>query len=213
MSAEEGYVKLRNAILSARLQPNERLVEADLVATLGVPRAAVRTAILRLAHEGLVEHERNRGAKVRRVDEHEAVEILQARAVLEGLAAREAAARASDAQIEELRSILASMRAALDAGDLLGASERNATLHSRILAMSEHRTAERLVSSLSSQLVRFQYRTILLPGRSERSFAEHALVVEAIAARDPDRAEQAMRAHLTHVTDALRAAHETAGAA
>jgi DNA-binding GntR family transcriptional regulator len=60
MSAEEGYVKLRNAILSARLQPNERLVEADLVATLGVPRAAVRTAILRLAHEGLVEHERNR---------------------------------------------------------------------------------------------------------------------------------------------------------
>jgi DNA-binding GntR family transcriptional regulator len=204
MGPEDAYAKLRDAILVGRLQPNERLVEADLVSAFGVPRAAVRTAIVRLAQEGLVEHERNRGAKVRRVEQDEAVEILQARAVLEALAAREAARRASDAQVAELRGILASMRERLDAGDLLGVSERNATLHSTILAISEHRIAARLVASLQSQLVRFQYRTILQPGRPEHSFAEHTRVIDAIAAHDPDAAEAAMRAHLMHVTDALR---------
>ncbi|MGH2876423.1 MAG: FCD domain-containing protein, partial [Solirubrobacteraceae bacterium] len=54
-----------------------------------------------------------------------------------------------------------------------------------------------------SQLVRFEYRTILQPGRSERSLAEHTAIVEAVAAGDPDGAEAAIRAHLEHVADAL----------
>jgi DNA-binding FadR family transcriptional regulator len=54
--------------------------------------------------------------------------------------------------------------------------------------------------------VRFQYRTILVPGRAERSYAEHTAIVDAIAAGEADAAEAAMRGHLLHVTDALRAA-------
>jgi DNA-binding GntR family transcriptional regulator len=204
-TAPDAYELLRARILSGQLQPNERLVEADLTGTLGVSRSAVRTALLRLSQEGLVEHERNRGARVRLVDEQEAEEILEARMVLEGLAARHAAARATDADVEALRAILADMRRLLDAEDLLGASDRNAVLHARLLAIADHRTVDRLVSALKSQLVRFQFRTILVPGRSERSFGEHTAIVDAIAARDPDAAEAAMRRHLSHVTSALRA--------
>lgn len=196
--------KLRAAIVSGRLQPNERLVEAELTRSLGVGRSAVRTALARLEHEGLVAHERHRGARVRLVDEREAVEILETRAVLEGLAARQAAVRASESDLEVLRLILAEMRRLLDAGDLIGASDQNAQLHQRLLAIARHSTASRLISSLKFQLVRFQYRTILLPGRSERSFAEHQAIVEAIAAGDPDAAEAAMRTHLSHVAEALR---------
>jgi DNA-binding GntR family transcriptional regulator len=212
MSADTGYERLREAILSGALQPNERLVEAELVASLGVPRAAVRTAIDRLSHEGLVEHERNRGAKVRKVGDEEAVEILQARAVLEGLAARTAAERATDDDVADLRRIVSAMRERLDAGDLLGASERNSTLHARILAIADHRTVSRLVSSLNSQIVRFQYRTILVPGRAARSFEEHHAIFEAIADGDPDAAESAMRTHLDHVGEALREHARTAPA-
>jgi DNA-binding GntR family transcriptional regulator len=203
----EPYDWLRAAIAAGRLQPNERLVEADVVRATGASRTAVRTALVRLAQEGLVEHERNRGARVRMVGEAEALEILQVRAVLEALAARAAAERASDADVQALRAILAEMRARLDGGDLLGASERNAALHARILALSGHATARRLVGSLNSQLVRFQYRTILVPGRAERSYAEHTAIVDAIAAGDADAAEAAMRGHLERVTDALQAAH------
>lgn len=212
MSPDDGYLRLREAIVSGELQPSERLVEADLVERLGVSRGVVRTAIVRLAQEGLVEHERNRGAKVRRVSEAEAIEILEARAVLEALAARQAAERADRDDVAALRAIVARMREHLDEGDLVAASEQNAGLHARIIETSEHRTAARLVSSLSSQIVRFQFRTILAPGRAERSFGEHSAVVDAIAEGDPDAAEAAMRAHLSGVAEALRSSQVAARA-
>ena len=196
--------EIRQAIVTGRLQPNERLTEASLSQTLGVGRSAVRTALARLEHEGLIEHERHRGARVRLVDEHEAVEILEARAVLEGLAARHAAQRATDEDIVDLRAVLHRMRSMLDRGDLLGASDENVVLHERLLEVGAHATAARLIGTLKSQLVRFQYRTILLPGRSERAYHEHVAIVDAVASRNPWAAEAAMRTHLSHVAEALR---------
>src|ERR1700753_3291531 len=85
--------RLREAIVTGGLQPNERLVERELARYVGVSRVLIRAALVRLEHEGLVEHERHRGARVRLVSEGEAVEILETRAVLEGLAARVGGAR------------------------------------------------------------------------------------------------------------------------
>jgi DNA-binding GntR family transcriptional regulator len=204
-TSADGYEYLREAIVNGELLPGERLLEEDLSARLGLGRAAVRMALVRLEHDGLVEHERHRGARVRRVSEREAVEILEARAALEGLAARHAAREAGDAAIDGLREIVADMGRLRAAGDLIGLSNTNARLHAAILEASGHETAKRLSRTLSSQIVRFQYRTVLLPGRPDRSFAEHGEIVEAIAARDPDAAERAMQRHLLHVAEALRA--------
>jgi DNA-binding GntR family transcriptional regulator len=200
----DGYEDLRKAIVSGELLPGERLLEEELSTRLGLGRAAVRMALVRLEHDGLVQRERHRGATVRRVSESEAVEILEARAALEGLAARHAARNADDAAVAELRGIVAEMRDLRERGDLLGVSNANARLHGLILEISGHETAKRLSQTLSSQLVRFQYRTVLLPGRSEHSYAEHTEIVEAIVAHDPERAEQAMRRHLSRVAEALR---------
>jgi DNA-binding GntR family transcriptional regulator len=201
--------RLREDIVSGRLQPNERLVESDLARSMGVSRTIIRAALVRLEHEGLVEHERHRGARVRLVSQDEAVEILDARAVLEGLAARLAAQRAAAEEVEDLKTILADMQRLREADDLLAVSDENAKLHRRLLDISGHETAARLIGTLNSQMVRFQYRTILLPGRSERSFAEHAEIIAAVAAGDGDRAEAAMRIHLSSVANALRRqAHE-----
>src|SRR5215468_2196886 len=120
--SQEAYERLRDAIVGGRLQPNERLVEADLIPMLHASRSAVRTALVRLTQEGLVEHEPHRGAKVRLVDEHEAAEILESRMVLEGLAARYAAQNATKEHVAELREILKGMRSSLDEGNLVGAS-------------------------------------------------------------------------------------------
>ena len=83
----------------------------------------------------------------------------------------------------------------------------------KILDLSRHDTAEATVTHVEQQLVRFQYRTVLLPGRPERSYAEHSRIVEAIAAHDPDAAEDAMRSHLSHVAEALRSHHDGAAPA
>lgn len=200
---DDSYARLRGDIVAGRLMPNQRLVEADLAAALGVSRSAVRTFLTRLEQEGLVVREPNRGARVRMVSEAEAVEITQARAVLEALAARQAALRATEDDIGEITAIHAEMPQLLAAGDLLGYSEANARLHARIVAASRHGTAQRLISGLKAQMVRFQYRTILVPGRSKESLSEHSAVVEAIVARDPEVAEAGMRHHLSHVTATL----------
>ena len=93
--------------------------------------------------------------------------------VLEGLAARYAAQNATEELVAELREILAGMRSSLDAEDLVGASELNARLHALLVEIAGHRTVSRLVALLNPQLVRFQFRTILVPGRAEQSFLEH----------------------------------------
>jgi DNA-binding GntR family transcriptional regulator len=196
--------RLRDEIVNGLLQPNERLIESDLARMLGVSRTVVRAALVRLEHEGLVEHERHRGSRVRLVELSEAVEIQEARAVLEGLAARLAAQRATPADVESLKAILAEMQRLRQADNLLGVSNENAKLHRRLLEISGHETASRLIATLNSQIVRFQYRTILLPGRSERSAVEHAAIVDAIASGDANAAEDAMRTHLSHIADALR---------
>jgi DNA-binding GntR family transcriptional regulator len=200
------YLKLREAIVDGRFQPNERLVEADLARTFGAGRTAIRAALLRLDQEGLVERQPNRGARVRLVSDREALEIEEVRVALEQMLARHAASRITGADVENLRQILEEMTARVEAGDPLGYSELNARFHEVIWAIADQSVASTLVANLKSQSIRFQYRTILQPGRPDRSLREHAEIVEALASRDPDRSEAAMREHLSRVVETLKQA-------
>ncbi|ABG03186.1 transcriptional regulator, GntR family [Rubrobacter xylanophilus DSM 9941] len=204
--SDVAYEKLYGDITGGRLQPNERLIELDIARELGVSRAAVRNALIRLEQEGLVKREPNRGARVRLVSEEEAVEILEARMALECVAVRHAALNRTQEDIAGLREILSQMESRLEAGDLLGASDLNGQFHRRLVEISNHATISKLLKMLNSQLIRFQYRTILTPGRPASSLAEHRAIFEAVEAGDPERAEQAMRRHLSGVTEALRRA-------
>ncbi|MCS7174066.1 MAG: GntR family transcriptional regulator [Armatimonadetes bacterium] len=200
------YEALRRAILEGRLLPNQRLVEVELARTFGVGRAAVRTALVRLEQEGIVQREPNRGARVRLVTEQEAVEILEARAALECLTVRYAARRATPEDLRQLREILCRMEVCRDRGDPLGYSELNHELHHVLLRIAGHATAARLIDMLQVQNVRYRYRTVLFPGRLGESLEEHRAVVEAVATGDPDAAEAAMRHHLKRVIEAMHQA-------
>ena len=66
-----------------------------------------------------------------------------------------------------------------------------------------HASATKIIEQLNGQLVRHQFRLSLRPGRPSVSLPEHLTIIEAVCARDPARAEGAMRAHLTSVIGAL----------
>jgi DNA-binding GntR family transcriptional regulator len=200
---EDPAARIRKGIESGRFMPNEHLIESDIAEWLGTNRANVRLALGRLEQEGLVVSEPNKGARVRLVSQTEASEIIQVRSVLEGLVAREAAKRATAADKKRLRDIVGRMRAAISAGDLLAYSDINGEFHSEIRNMSGHKTAERLLKTLNSQIVRFQYRAILIPGRPQQSLAEHKAIFDAISDGDGNAAESAMRKHLLGVQTAL----------
>ena len=203
-SSVEVYRQLRDAIVSGRFQPNERLVEADLARMFEAGRTTIRAALVRLDQEGLVTREPHRGARVRLVSDKEALEIEEVRVALEQLVARHAAEHITAADLQELRTMLLEMRRRVEQGDPLAYSELNAQFHQRIWVISGHQTAGKLLSTLKSQSIRFQYRTILRPGRTERSLQEHEAIVEALAAHDPNAAEGAMRRHLSQVVETLQ---------
>jgi len=205
-TTNSSYDALREAIVRGDIAPEARLVESEISTNFEMSRGAVRTALIRLEEEGLVVREPHRGARVRKVSDDEAVEILQVRAVLEGLAVRMTAERIDDAGATRLQALLERHRELLEGGDLLGASDANADLHAALLELSGHGTARRLIRALNSQTVRYQYRTILIPGRPAASVAEHGAIVGAVVAGRPDDAEAAMRNHLFNVAQAVQGA-------
>jgi DNA-binding GntR family transcriptional regulator len=200
---ERVYQWLQNAIATGELSPGERLVEEELAERLGETRGVIHTALIRLSHDGVIVREHHRGAHVRRISVREAIEVLEARRVVESLAAGYAAIRRTDKDVEQLRRILEEMEQLKADGHLLELSALNSTLHHQVLEISDHAVATRVSRVLRPQVVRFQFRTVLATGRADHSLAEHTRLVEAIEAGDRPGAEAAMHLHLTHVLDTL----------
>jgi DNA-binding GntR family transcriptional regulator len=201
--SRDGEAELRTAILTGRFGPNERLVEADVAQEFGMSRTAVRTAIVRLEVEGLLRREPNKGARVRLVTDADAVQIMHARAVLEGLIARRAAERITGAQARRLRAATRTYRTVVERGDLIASADANIELHALIREIAREPVAAQLVEQLNSRITRFQFRTAVIPGRPAATADEHDAVVAAITARKPEQAERIMRNHLERVADAL----------
>jgi DNA-binding GntR family transcriptional regulator len=106
---EATYQRLKRDIMEGVYTPRQRLIETEIAKDLGVSRATLRAALIRLQHEGFVEIQPNRGAQVRSFSVEEATRILQVREVLEGLAAALAAEKATPAELAELHAIVAEM--------------------------------------------------------------------------------------------------------
>jgi DNA-binding GntR family transcriptional regulator len=196
---------LRAAILAGEYVPKQRLVEIDLCERFGTSRFILRSALQELAAQGLVEFQRNRGARVRDVSLAEAIEITEVRILLEGLLAARAAERVTKSDTVMLRKLIKDMRAAVQKSELLAYSELNARLHAAIRDIAAHQTASRLLRQLRDQTVRHRFSLSLVPGRPAVSLPQHEAIVAAITAREPEQAEQAMRSHLHSVIEAFRA--------
>lgn len=195
---------LRTAILTGEFAPNQRLVEIDLCERFGTSRFILRAALQELAAQGLVEFQRNRGARVRDISLAEAIEITEVRIRLEGLVAARAAMRISPPEEVRLHSMLKDMRAAVRNSELLAYSELNASLHGAIRDIAAHETASRLLRQLRDQTARYQFSLSLVPGRPAVSLPQHEAIVAAVTARDPDAAEATMRRHLESVLAAYQ---------
>ena len=196
--------RLRADILSGRLTPGERLLEITLADAYACSRASVRSAIMQLSAEGLVDREANRGATVRRISIDEAIQITEARAALETLIAARAAEAATGEERQELAGIIAGMRAAVAQDRDRDYSDLNELLHRRLCEVSGHKVAGDLVDKLRNRAAHHQYRLAMIPGRSSQSLPEHEAIVDAVLAGDADAARAAMAAHLDSVIQALR---------
>jgi DNA-binding GntR family transcriptional regulator len=201
---ERMLAAIRQAILAGELFPSQRLVEADLAEQFSGSRGAVRAALIRLEDEGIVERTRHRGATVRVVRLQEAIELTEARMVLESLCAAMAADRVTDAEVTELQLIGAQMAEAVRRHEDVRYSELNRRLHERIVTISGHGVAQELINRLRGRSgVTHQFRLALHPRRLDDSLREHLDLVDAVSRRDGAAASEAMRRHLEAVRATL----------
>ncbi|WP_125130499.1 GntR family transcriptional regulator [Microbacterium sp. 10M-3C3] len=196
--------RIREAILAAEFAPHQRLIEADLSERYDASRAAVRTALMNLAGEGLVERLPNRGARVRAITVEEAVEIVEVRIGLETLVARKAAENLTPEGAATLAALRAEIERTAAAGDLVSYSRANQELDRLLRAYSGHGTASTLLERLHAQSARHQFRLAFAPGRAAQSAPEHVAIIDAVLAQDPDAAERATRDHLSGIVEVLR---------
>lgn len=194
--ADGAYERIREAILQMALRPGEPLVEAKLAATLGISKTPIRQALRRLEQSGLVVVVPNRGYFVSELTQHDAHEILELRAVLEGLAIFRACARLSDEEIEHLEDLLHQQHDAYDRGELDLAAEIGHQFHRVLHQKADNQRLSMMLDMLSDQFHRIRLLSSHIPGRLPRSMEEHAELFAALRARDATRAEACMRAHL-----------------
>jgi GntR family transcriptional regulator of vanillate catabolism len=198
---------LRELILNGELTPGGRISELWVVERLGVSRTPVRSALIRLQEEGLLEPIPSGGFAVRSFSEAEIGDSIELRGTLEGFAARLAAERGVDTQmLDALHECVDQIDAAL-AGDLTQEKfstyvEMNARFHRLLAAASQSTVAERQIERVMNlpfasasafvmvQSIEDDARAMLLLAQ-----AQHRAVVEAIENREGARAEALMREH------------------
>lgn len=200
MTRNVAYEAIRSRILDGTFAVDDHLVEADLAGQLEVSRTPVREALRRLASEGLVTFQPNRGTRVAGWSEVELAEIFELRALLESYGARLAAARVTDDDLDHMRELAQHME------ELVAAAPGQEDFHQIALANNSFHLAvlraagnERLVAILSSLVhVPLVQRTFAHYSSAalQRSLAHHRECIEALARRDGLWAESVMRAHI-----------------
>jgi DNA-binding GntR family transcriptional regulator len=195
---DKAYVALRNVIVSSdiyRSRSDIRLDERQLAQDFGISRTPVREAMAQLEREGFVRSVPRRGVYVVRKTKEEVIQMITAWAALESMAARLITERASDADIAGLRRMFATFE-----GDKLHAkldeySEVNITFHQTIIELSGNQVLIRLAENLFTHMRMIRRETIGEEDRVDRSIRDHMNIIQALEARDTERAEDLVRQH------------------
>jgi DNA-binding GntR family transcriptional regulator len=201
----KAYRALKEAIANMDLYRSSEPVmldERELSEGLGVSRTPIREALAMLQQEGFIRVLPRRGIMVVRRSKREIIEMIQAWAALESMAARLITLNASDEEIATLRSLFQSFRTdheVLDHVDEYSAA--NIAFHQALIRLSGSETLATMTSNLTIHLRAIRHRTIFEMNRAQRSFEDHIQIIEALEARDTELAERLARDHTLTLAD------------
>lgn len=191
------YAEIRRRILTLALSPGQRISAEGLAKELGVSRTPVREAFVQLARELLIDVAPNGAIRVAEPSAAYLVAINDVRKLLEGWAAAAAAERIHPAQVSELRSkVVVAQEHSLRAHDLSAAAEADEALHDAIIGASGNQIVVQMLAQVAGYRVWVRQLSLQSNPISDENHEEHLAVLDALEARDPDRARAAMVAHI-----------------
>ncbi len=202
--------RLRGMVFERELAPGEYIDELALAGQWQISRTPLREALKVLAAEGLVELVPRRGCRVVELTDADAEQLFPVMAMLEGRCAHEAALRAGDDDLAQLRLLHDRLERHAAAHDVDGYYRVNHEFHTRVQALAANRWLDRAAGDLRRFMRLWRGRQLKLAGRIEASLHEHRVLLDAIVQRDALRAEHAMHDHLMAQLAALQALQHAA---
>ena len=193
---------VRTRVISGQLPAGTRIDQDALAAEFSVSRMPVREALRQLGAEGFVTIVPHRGAIVTALSPAEVEEIYEIRAALEGVAARHASQTLTADDLERLRKVLAAMRNEKQIDTWVAL---NAEFHNAINQASMRPRLLELIQRFREQSQPYIRLYVQRLHKSAQARKEHRAILEALADRDADRAETAVRAHLVGTGRAVAA--------
>ena len=193
--SDQIYEYLRGEILTGRFAPWERLDLGELVEQLKVSKMPVKEAIGRLAAEGLLDVQAQRGTFISRVEPRELAETFEVRCALEMLAGELACARVKKSDTEQLRRLIAEMEQSAEVGRHL---ELNFEFHSLIVELADNRKLAETYHRLRVpiQVAGIHYRSESWQDRIAQEQKEHRAIVRALEQKDAEAVARAIRDHI-----------------
>ena len=187
---------LRLSIIRGELPPGTQLVEVELGERLGVSRGPIREALRRLELEGLVVSHARRGAFVVGLTEQDVHEIYSLRLMMETFAIEQAAERSTPEGVAGLKRCVDQMREALQLHDAADIVQGDVAFHRTLLNMAEHRRLLKVWGPVALPVQALLAVADTVYADMATAIDQHLLLVDAIAARDPQRAAEQLRLHL-----------------
>jgi len=208
-AASRIYADLRSELVSLRRRPGEAISEAEIALAYGVSRTPVREAILKLSDDGLVEIFPQSGIFVSRIPLAALPEAIVIRKALEETTARLAAERATSSQILNLHSILERQREADAVNDRDAFHRADEMFHATIADVARYPGIWTLIQQVKIHVDRYRWLTLPQAGRIAVVIDEHAAILRAIEAHEPERARLAMERHLERLLRDISATQNT----
>lgn len=196
--------RLRSEIVEGVWPPGSRLQERVLCERYGVSRSPLRETFQIMAKEGLLELLPGRGAVVTRPTMTDAVENAEVLTALESLAISLACRRASDQQLDHVRRLHAQMRECNEQHDIARYYELNNSVHRAIVAASNNAALIAVHDGVQRHITRLQNLSGALEAVTDNSFREHEEFVEALLARDAEKACRALESHLGSTVEKIK---------
>jgi DNA-binding GntR family transcriptional regulator len=197
---EDVYALLRERIVQGKHLPGTRLQDTQLAAEMGVSRTPVREALLRLAGEGLVQSDPNRGFFVAPLSRKEVLEIYPIVWALECLAL-ESAEPPGPPQLQPLRQINADLAAVSD--DPLRCLELDSRWHETLVAPCGNQHLMDLLAGLKQLVRRYECVYMQAPALVRGSIREHTEILEALAEKKIKVAGRLLEQHWRRATESL----------
>ncbi|AEF92987.1 transcriptional regulator, GntR family [Desulfotomaculum nigrificans CO-1-SRB] len=190
------FETLREAIITGKLEPGERLMEIQLAEEMGVSRTPVREAIRKLELEGFVVMIPRKGAYVAGISHKDITDVFEVRAALEALAAGLAAERATEEEIENLNRSLIAYSEQTNRQNITGIVETDTDFHDLLYKCSRNERLIMIITHLREIIQRVRTVSLSQPGRSKDAIEEHRQIVDAIADRNVELAQTLAREHI-----------------